>query len=367
MSTIIDSNHNNLLEKDTTSSLDENLKFSFSSSYTDNMPKLLHGLNISLIASSYQAQRIFFIRSDGSKINTHFKVFKRPMGIAVDEESITLGTFDRVIKFIRSDASKEIFEDSEKIDSCFIANAIHITGMINIHDIAYGNEGLYIVNSAFSCISKLTSNYSFEPYWKPDFISELVPEDRCHLNGMALRDGKPRYVTTFNTLDKEGSWKKSKDKSQGTLIDIKNNEILLNNLYMPHSPRYKDGKIYFCESGKGFVYSYDIKTKEKSVLVELNGFTRGIDIYGPLMFVGTSKIRDSNETSILSMENNENTFCGIYVINLENNTIIGEIIFKGDIEQIYDISILSGTSYPELIEPDNENLKKIYNFKQGLK
>ena len=46
----------------------------------------------------------------------------------------------------------------------------------------------------FSCLCKFTLAYNFSPKWKPYFISEILPEDRCHLNGLALENG---YQSTF--------------------------------------------------------------------------------------------------------------------------------------------------------------------------
>lgn len=363
MSVLFNEHSDDLLEKKVSLSTEED-KFDFNSVYSDNLPQLLKGLNISLIASSYQAQRVFLMRSDGDKIDVNFKSFKRPMGITVHNDNITIGTHDKVIKFIRNDKVAK-YLDNVNIDSSFVPSAMHVTGMINIHDIDYGNDGLYVVNSAFSCICKIVPDYSFEVYWKPEFISELVPEDRCHLNGMALKDGKPKYVTMFNQLDYRGSWKVNKAPT-GVLMDIENNEVLVDNLFMPHSPRYKNGKIYFCDSCYGEVCFYDLATSKKETIAKFKGFTRGIDFYGPLMFVGTSKVRQKNEEDIIPLigDGVDSTICSIYVINLETNQVIGNMEFSGDVEQIYDVSIIKNSSYPELLEPEHEKIKNIYNFKE---
>jgi len=348
----------------------ESKQFDFSSHHTDNFPQILKGLNISLAVTSYQSQSLFFIRSDGESIDTNFKFFRRPMGLAVTEDQITLGTFKEVIKFNRNDAIIRDFEDAEKVDACFTSAASHTTGMINIHDIAYGDDGLWITNSAFSCLATLEPDYSFVPQWKPPFISELKPEDRCHLNGMALKDGKPKYVTTFNQLNEAGAWRKDADKFKkhdGTLIDVDTNEILLEGLIMPHSPRYYEGQVYFCESGRGLVCRYNPETKEVSVLQRLQGFPRGIDFYGPLMFVGLSKTRKSEVANPAPIsEEYDETYSGIWIINLEDDQVLGYVNFEGDIDQIYDVAVLPGMSYPELIEPDHIKVPQIFNFPNTL-
>ena len=351
------------LEKKVDFSLEDDFESNFSSIYSRNMAKLLKSFNISLMVSSYQAQRVFFVRTDGKEVNTNFIPFKRPMGIAIHGDTITLGTFDRVIKFVRNDGVISHLDDKDKLDACFTPSAIHITGMINIHDIAYGEDGLYVVNSAFSCIAKIVPDHSFEVVWTPPWISKLMPEDRCHLNGMALRDGRPRYVTAFNQSDNKGSWKKNQ-KADGVLMDIESNEVLVSSLFMPHSPRYKNGKVYFCESGDGSVFSYDVQTRKKSLVVKLPGYTRGIDFYGPLMFVGLSKVRTKEEDEQLPLsESGQDTLSGIWVVNLESNKVIGNIEFKSGIEQVYDVAVVRETSYPSLLDAEHEKIKHIYKYK----
>ncbi len=336
--------------------------FDFSSRFTENVPGILKGLNISLAMTSYQSQAFFLVRSDGQTIDTNIKRFRRPMGLAVTRDQITLGTFSEILRFNRNDAVISDLEDKERIDACFVPSASHVTGMINIHDIAYGDEGLWVVNSAFSCLATIEPGYSFVPRWKPPFISDLKPEDRCHLNGMALQNGEPRYVTTFNQMDKKNAWK-SDGKLKGTLIDVETDEILLDDLIMPHSPKVHQEQLYFCESGRGLVCRYDPIDKRKVNLAQLQGFTRGIDFWGPLMFVGTSQTRKSDTKNVapVSLEFDE-TYCGIWIINLETNEIVGEVIFEGDVKQIYDLTIIPGMSYPELIEPFDTRVKDTFKF-----
>ena len=337
-------------------------EFDFSSTYTDNFPAILAGLKISLAVTSYQSKKFFFIRSDGDEISTNFKSFPRPMGLAIDKDQITLGTWSEVLKFNRHDSVISKLDDKEKVDACYMPQAKHVTGMINIHDIAYGKDGLWVTNSAFSCLSMLTSGYNFVPKWKPPFISELKPEDRCHLNGMAMRDGKPRYVTTFSKFDSAKSWKESKT-FDGTIIDINTDEILLDGLIMPHSPRYHNDKIYFCESGKGLVCSLDPQTKVVETIAKLEGFTRGMSFYGPLLFVGLSKVRVSDiRRRIPLTEELDETKSGIWIVNLEDNSVIGNIDFKGDVDQIYDVGVIEDVTYPELIEFNNELVRNSFKF-----
>lgn len=372
--------------------------FDLSSAHTDNFPKILTGLNISLAITEYYANRFIFLRSNGTSINTHYIAFPRPMGLWADREHLTFGTWSQVLDFRKNStilqqlqsgkwenedhfSRKIAFTQQEKeeqaqwetdrkaeleayqlADSLYIPRAAHVTGMINIHDIAWGDEGLWVVNSTFSSLCTLDSNHSFIPRWKPPFISELTPDNRCHLNGMAMKEGKPAYVTTFNQKDYRDSWYDD-PVFEGTLIDVQTNEILLENLTMPHSPRFYNGRVYLCESGTGSILEYDPKTRTRRTLMTLPGFTRGINFYGPLMFVGLSKVRVSMlKNPIPIAKELEHTQSGIWIFNMETLEEVGHISFTGEIDQIYDIAILQETTWPELIEFEHPRTRHLFDY-----
>ncbi len=250
----------------------------------------------------------------------------------------------------------------ERVDACFITRSSHYSGMINIHDIDWGDEGLWVVNSSFSCLCTVEPDYSFVPRWKPHFITELVPEDRCHLNGMTLKDGKPAYVTTFSKFNSMAEWRDNKE-FDGTLMDVETNTILLDGLAMPHSPRWYNDRVYLCNSGLGHIYSYDPESKTKETVAEVPGFTRGMDFYGPIMFVGLSKVREGDVTKPAPLaQKYDETFSGIWLFNLEETEDgaaqeVGHIKFTGNVDQIYDVAVIPDCSFPELIEPSHPRMR----------
>lgn len=397
---------------------DSSSEMDYSAQYSSNLPALLKHLNISLAFTSYQAGRLMLVRSDGEQLDVNYKSFPRPMGLTVTQNSLTVGIFTQVLKFQREDAllsqikqplqpieqditaprikPKSTAEEAEpieeqalqeltseqqkqkqqwldyqqrllapvddRVDACFITRSAHYSGMINIHDIDWGTEGLWAVNSSFSCLCTLSPDASFVPRWKPHFISELVPEDRCHLNGMTLKDGKPAYVTTFSTVDEPGMWRKG-NKFDGTLMDVEHNEILLRGLSMPHSPRYYRNKVYYCNSGEGQLCRFDPISGHNEVLAEVPGFTRGMDFYGPLLFMGLSKVRQSDVTSPAPLaQKHAETFSGIWVFNLDTLQVVATLSFTGNVDQIYDVAVLPNCSFPELIEPSHPRMRNHFCF-----
>ena len=82
------------------------------------------------------------------------------------------------------------------------------------------------VNTLFSCLATLSETHSFAPLWQPPFVSRLAAEDRCHLNGLAMRDGEPRYVTAVAATDVADGWREQR-RDGGVVIDVATGEIVL--------------------------------------------------------------------------------------------------------------------------------------------
>src|SRR5262245_31027203 len=51
--------------------------------HTSNFPALLDRLGISLLVTTYQAGKLVALRADRDHLNTHFRGFSKPMGLAV--------------------------------------------------------------------------------------------------------------------------------------------------------------------------------------------------------------------------------------------------------------------------------------------
>ena len=219
--------------------------------HTSNLPELFEQLGISLIVSTYQAGKAIVVRSDNGTLNTHFRTFAKPMGIAADHARLTIGGANTVWEYHNMPAVAKKLEPVGKHDACYLPRRIHVTGDIDIHELAWdGNNELWLVNTRFCCLCTLDAEHSFHPRWRPPFVSALAPEDRCHLNGLAIVDGRPKYVTALGETDTLAGWRENKAKG-GILMDIEANEILLRGLSMPHSPRWHQGKLWLLESGEG--------------------------------------------------------------------------------------------------------------------
>ncbi|HEU0048681.1 MAG TPA: TIGR03032 family protein, partial [Nitrososphaera sp.] len=229
--------------------------------HTSNLPALFDQLQISLIVSTYQAGKAIVVRSDHGTLNTHFRTFAKPMGIAANNTRLTIGGSNTVWEYHNMPAVAQKLEPPGKHDACYIPRRIHVTGDIDIHELAWDAKNeLWLVNTRFCCLCTLDPQHSFYPRWRPPFVSAYAPEDRCHLNGLAMVEGRPKYVTALGETDTAGGWRANKARG-GILMDIETNEILLRGLSMPHSPRWYQGKLWVLESGEGSLASVDLKRR----------------------------------------------------------------------------------------------------------
>ncbi len=108
--------------------------------HTTNFPAILEQLGISLVVSTYQAGRLVLLRAEEDKINTHFRMFNRPMGVAADRERITVGTAAQIWYLRNIPAVSQKLTPPNKHDACYLPRSIHVTGDIDIHEMAWGDE-----------------------------------------------------------------------------------------------------------------------------------------------------------------------------------------------------------------------------------
>jgi len=323
----------------------------FRSVSTQSFPDLLRHLGISLLVSTYQSGRLILVRAESATmLNTHFRRFASPMGIAVGNGRVALGTEREVWEFRNMPAVAAKLEPAGKHDACFMPRKIHVTGDIRIHEIGFAACELWMVNTRMSALCTLDAESTFVPRWRPPFITRLAVEDRCHLNGMAIIDDRVRFVTALGVTNTAGGWRENKAHG-GVLLDVPSGEIVLHGLSMPHSPRRYGDHFFILESGKGSIAAADLATGRVDTIAELPGFTRGLAFAGPFAFVGLSQVRESNFFGGIPLtERLAERECGVYAIDLRNGGIAAFLRFEGDVREIFDVQVLHGAVYPELLE-----------------
>lgn len=304
--------------------------------YSVNIVELLQRLKATIVMSTYQSGKLMLMGAHAGQFEMRHKHFPRPMGMYAQDGKLWAGLGHGIYQFANFSA---VAPGLGAFDACYLPQNIHYTGNIDIHEMALCQDGLYFVNTKFSCLCVMDPNQSFKPVWKPPFISLLQPLDKCHLNGFCARDGVPRYVTALGQTDEPLGWRANKADG-GILMDIQTNELLAQGLSMPHSPRWHQGQLWLLESGKGALSRYDFETRQVEEVASLPGFTRGLDFVGDFAFVGLSKVRESATFSGVPITRLPKRISGVWVVNIKTGQIVSHIEYTSGIDEVFAVSVL---------------------------
>jgi uncharacterized protein (TIGR03032 family) len=339
----------------------EPVAFNFTQS--DSFAPLLTQLGVSLLVTTYQANKLLVLREQQGGLSILVRSFERPMGLAVDARRIALGTRDSVWHFRNAPDIAPQIEPAGTHDACFIPRTSHVTGDVGIHEVCWGGEKgdeLWFVNTRFSCLCTMHPDYSFVPRWRPPFITALAAEDRCHLNGMAMVDGQPRYVTALGQTDTRDGWRASKARG-GCLMSVPDGRMVAEGLCMPHSPRWYRDKLWVLESGTGKLLEVDPANGERRVVGGLPGFARGLGFCGPYAFVGLSKIRQTSAMDGVPLaERRGELKAGVAVIDLRSSNVIATVDFQSAVEEVFDVQVLAGQRFPEVLGFHKETVQHTF-------
>lgn len=327
------------------------VRYTHSSSLAD----LLGQLEVTLLISTYQAGKLVVVGVVDNQISFSFHGFEQVMGIAARPNRLAIGSKKQIVFLPRAEGLGPRIEPQGKYDQCYLSRLAHLTGPIQIHEIAWGRDELWLVNTLFSCLCTIDRDTSFVPRWKPRFISSLADEDRCHLNSVAMLDGIPRYVTALAETDHANGWRENK-ATTGVIVDVPSGETVVHGLSMPHSVRAHDGRVWVLDSGHGRLSTVDVARGRTEPVAEFLGYTRGLAFCGPIAFVGQSRIRETNVFGGLPISAKwESLECGISVIDTRTGQRIGHLTFQSGVEEIFDVQLLPQVRMPAIGGPNQES------------
>jgi uncharacterized protein (TIGR03032 family) len=312
--------------------------------------------------STYQAGRVVVFSPRGEALAQLNRSFSAPMGLGVsgEGETLRLAVAEKAAVHVLGNApslAASYPRQRDTYDALLLPRQTLHTGPLDLHDLAFTPEGLIAVNTRFSCLCRLGGAHSFEPVWTPPFISALAPEDRCHLNGLAVdASGAPAVVSALGTTDAPRGW--SDDRlAGGVLIDVASGEAVADGLAMPHSPRLAHGRLYVLLSATGRLAVVDRASGHTEEVCDLGGFARGLSVRGDYLFVGVSKIRRRSTFSDLPVSANAGA-AGVVIVHAPSGKIAGRIVFEASVEEIYDVAVLPEVARPGIVGPSQEVLAR---------
>ena len=330
----------------------------------DNLTEVLGQIRGSLLITTYQAGCVVAVGVSRGSLFVSMHHFERAMGLAIAPDRIAIGGGPQIWFLQSLPALAQWIQPAGKFDSCYVTRSSHVTAEVHSHDLAFAGQQLWFVNTLFSCVCTLHPHLSFLPQWKPSFISAMAPEDRCHLNGLALEQGRPRYVTALSQTDTAQGWRPGK-ATGGCLIDVPSQAIVAQGLSMPHSPRLHQGRLWMLDSGTARLVIVDPRTGALETVAVLPGFTRGLSFAGPYAFVGLSRIRESATFGDLPIAPDRDRLkCGVAVVELASGKMVSLLEFKEGIHEIFAVEVLNGTACPAISGPfvDKDNTQPIYTM-----
>lgn len=324
--------------------------------YSDALGPLFAQLGISLFVSTYDAGKLVVINSQQQnsqqpKLNFSFHNFERAMGIAVGTGRMAVGGKDWVYFLNNASELAPQIAPAGTHDACYLTRASQYTGDISVHELVWGKQELWVVNTLFNCLCHMSSSYNFVPRWKPPFIDTLAAEDRCHLNGLAMENGMPKYVSVLDQTNTKGGWRPHK-ATNGCILSVETGEVVVKGFAMPHSPRVYQDRLWVCDSGQGNLMSIQPSQGSKEQVVQLPGYPRGLAFVDRYAFVGLSKIRETAVFGELPIsESSEPLKCGVAIVDIVAQKVMGLIEFHGGIDEIFDVQVLVGVRSPVLSGP----------------
>jgi len=323
-------------------------------------------LNVSLAFTSYQSGFLYMLgRGPAGGAQLHQSEMPKPMGLTMDGgDRLVLSSGAQIIRF------ENVLEPGQRInqlyDACFMPRTQHVTGQLDAHDVGVTAEGgIVFVNTRFNCLAAPSSRHSFKPVWKPDFIDEIVDEDRCHLNGLAMRDGKPAFVTAVSRSNTIDGWRDRRSDG-GVVIDVETNRVVCEGLSMPHSPRWHDGRLYVLNAGTGEFGEVMLPVKGAKGKAAMGsfrpiafcpGFLRGLAFKDGYAFVGLSRPRyqrfEGLDLDRRLKDADSAAWCGVQIIDLAKGTCVDWFRIDGDIGELYDVELVEGFMCPMTVSPNS--------------
>lgn len=329
----------------------------------------LAGQGISLAFTSSQTSKMFLVgpTSEG-ELSIAERTVPRCKGIVADGKSLYVSADWQIWRF---ENALNAGEHSDGYDAVYVPKASHVTGDIDCPEMAVDGDGrLVFVNTRFNCLAYLSRDYSFHPVWKPGFVSAYVPEDRCHLTGVALYDGRPAFATATARSDEADAWKKSL-KDGGVVIDIVSGDIICDGLSMPRVPRLHGRTLWLQEAGTGYLGRVDAVAGKFEPVVRCPGFLSGMTIVGNFAVACVSKMPDGDEFSELDLQmnlqkNDTEPNCGLLVIELTSGNIMHWLRLDGVIEEISAVTALPGVFRPRAVGFKNDEIARTISLPPEL-
>jgi uncharacterized protein (TIGR03032 family) len=329
-------------------------------SMSDGLVSFLHDQNIAIAFTSFETGHLFLIGCTATdQLTVDARRFRKATGLHLAGGTLLMATLAHVYRM------ENILRPDQRLDGtfshCYVPRTGHFTGVLDAHDVGMTNasEAVFIA-TRYNCLAATSATHSFKPLWKPPFISDIVAEDRCHLNGLAMRNGKPSHATAIGRSNEYDGWRDCVADG-GIVMDVERNVVICEGLSMPHSPRVHEDKLWLLNSGAGELGYIDLGESAPVRFRSVSfcpGFVRGLALRGRYAFVGLSRPRygdfDGLELDTRLREAGVEAQCGLQVIDTASGQCIHWLRIDGQVRELYDVAVLPEVRCPTSVGFHND-------------
>jgi uncharacterized protein (TIGR03032 family) len=184
-----------------------------------------------------------------------------------------------------------------------------------------------------------------------------------------MADGVPRYVTAVSQSDVGDGWRDQR-RNGGVVVDVQKNEVVLEGLSMPHSPRLYRDRLWLLESGSGHFGYVDLSRGRLEQVFFCPGYGRGLSFVDDYAVVGLSAARQNGTFSGLALDENlqakrAQARCGLSIIDLRSGDAVHWVRIAGVVEELYDVAVLPEIRRPMAIGLQSDEIRRVISMTPG--
>ncbi len=227
-------------------------------------------------------------------------------------------------------------------DRQYVPRTGRLLGRVRPADLGFlSDETPVFCSVTLSCVGVPHRSLSMTPVWAPTWISDILPETRCRLTGLCTRDGELAAVTSASMSDAPDGWR-SDMVNGGVVVDPSTDEILLDRIGLPHSPRWHAGRLWVLSAATG-EFGF-VENHRYEVVTRLDGFARGMSLFGRWAVVGLSGSRWDELVADLPLgdrlkRRGERPVSGLAVIDIESGRVEHQLVLDGTAREVSDVVV----------------------------
>jgi uncharacterized protein (TIGR03032 family) len=320
---------------------------------SEGLAEWLATQNVSLVFGTPPAKLWLIGVDEGGELAVFDRQLDKVMGLASDgRHRLWVATRYEIWRFENVLPEGGLSDDGH--DRVFVPRQQYVTGDVNAHDMALDGAGRDLwVNTRFGCLASVSDTCSFVPRWWPSFLGGPEAGDRCHLNGLAVRDGDAFAVTCVSPALEVDAWREGR-RDKGVVIDVASGEIVVSGLSMPHSPRWDGQRLWVANAGRGELGIVDLDAGQFESVVFAPGFLRGLCVVGDYAVVGSSKPRHGGIYSGLPLDEllektGDDPHLGLFIVDTKAGQIKEWLLIEGPVQELFDVLALPGVRRPKAI------------------